>query len=118
MTADPSIVDAISEGLKVDACHLVGAAMVEVAPSRRNDRGWPIWMVAARIEGPEFTGHEVGIWATHDAARIGPIFAINETARDLTSWGEAAMPGSQADRNMRLMDTYPEAAVAERAARQ
>lgn len=112
------ITDAISEAMKVDSARLAGAKMVEVAPERRNHRGWPFHIVAARLEGLEFTGTEIGIWATGsgpEANQIGPIHALNDVAREYSDWGEAAKPGSKADQMMDALAQIPEAREAEQA---
>src|SRR5690606_28899656 len=92
--ADPEITANLAETLKVEATSLATPMIVDVALARRNDRGWPVHIVAARLVGPEFTGGEVATWAIGGPTSYGPIFALNETARTYTPWGEAAQPGS------------------------
>jgi hypothetical protein len=115
--ANPDVAAALAEALKVQATSLGSSMLVEIPPARRNDRGWPTYIVAARLDGAEFTGDEVGTWAVGEAPDWGPIFALNETARAYSPWGEAAQPGSRADGIMRMLAEYPEAAEAGTAVR-
>ena len=113
--AAPELVARINQGVKVRGSHLVDALAVEVAFERRNDRGWPAFIVGARIAGPEFYDDAVGTWAIgHDA---GTVLALNETARSFTFWAEPARPGSFSDAIITVVVDYPEAHEVEAAVR-
>lgn len=90
------IVDSVSEGLTVPGSALSDAEFVTVPVERRNDRGWPAYFLGARIIGAEFTGDHIGVWAVAGDDAVGPSFAIDSVAREWSSWGEDAQPGSRA----------------------
>jgi hypothetical protein len=98
---DTLLASTIADGLD-SGRSLTGAKGIEVSPSRRNTRGWPELIVAGRIE-PE------GVIAAWAAARSGgPIIALNNPARGLSVWGEAAQPGSPMDQTRDRLWGYPE----------
>lgn len=103
------IVDSVSEGLKVPGSALSDAEITPVAVERRNDRGWPAYFLGARIIGAEFTGDHIGVWAVGGDDAVGPIFAIDSVAREWSSWGEAAQPGSRAMEVIERLAGYDEA---------
>jgi hypothetical protein len=83
------VLDAIFSGLKVSRSWLGGAVAVPVARRRRDRRGWPALVVAARIDGPRFKS-EIGLWATDErGARLAP---IGDVARSWSLWrGDSGM---------------------------
>jgi hypothetical protein len=112
---DPELLARISRGVKVRGTTLVDARAVEVAPERRNTRGWPAFIVGARLSGPEFEDDSVGTWAIgHDG---GTVFALNDDARAFTFWAEPARPGTFVDGLRSVVADYPEAREAEDAVR-
>jgi hypothetical protein len=108
------IIDTMTESIKVAGATLGGLTFVEVAERRRNGEGWPVYICAARLEGPEFTG-EVAAWAM--GADGGPVEALNDAACEYSPWGEAARPGSSAWKVREHIAGFPETAQAIDAAR-
>jgi len=107
-------VAAVAGGLKVSGTELIDAVELAVAPERRNDRGWPVAVLAARIVGHDFGEGKIGVWAIGGES-IGPIFALDSVAREWTSWGEAAQPGSRAMETVERLAGYPEVRAAREA---
>jgi hypothetical protein len=108
-------VASVAEGLKVRGAALADAFEVEIPPERRNDRGWPVAILAARIAGHDFDG-QVGAWAVGGDG-VGPIMALDSVAREWSSWGEAAQPGSKAMEVVERLAGYPETRTARDAVR-
>ena len=98
---DTTLTSTIANGL-VPGRSLAGTKGIEVSPARRNNRGWPEVIVAGRIE-PEGV---IAAWAV--ARSGGPIVALNNHARGLSVWGEAAQPGSPMDQTRDRLWGYPE----------
>jgi hypothetical protein len=113
--ARPEAVKAIAPGLKVSGARLENAVEIDVAEERRNDRGWPTSILAARIAGHDFDDRHVGAWAVGGDG-VGPIFAIDAVAREWSSWGEVAEPGSRAAEMIERLAGYPETRAARAAA--
>jgi len=95
-TPDPVVVSSIEQGLTMSgAGSLTGAKSLDVPPEFQNSAGWPEIFVAADIDGPGMEGSdEIAVWATSDG--YGPIWAIDEMAREFSDWGTGAQPGSEA----------------------
>jgi hypothetical protein len=91
-----AFVRGISEGLTVaGGGSLSDAAYVEVPRDLQNSQGWPKWLVGADIDGSGLEGDgDIGVWATD--VNNGPIWVVNQVAREFSEWGVAAQPGSPA----------------------
>lgn len=98
---DASLVSTIADGLRPGR-NLTEGKGIEVPPGRRNNRGWPELIVAGWIE-PDGV---IAAWAASQGG--GPIIALNDHARALSVWGEAAKPGSPMDQIKDRLWGYPE----------
>lgn len=92
----------IEHGLIGDDLALGPTVVVEVAPHRRNQDGWPSVMVGALVVGPDLPDGVVAVWAGGDAGE--PVLPAGGAATELWQRGEqSSLPG------------YPEAETARRA---
>lgn len=91
-TVDAEFVETIAEGLTVTGGgELENAQALPVPDDARAGEGWPTRVVAARIVGSGMDD-VIGVWAT--GANEGPIVPVDAVAREFSSWGAAAQPGS------------------------
>ncbi|WP_141014452.1 hypothetical protein [Nocardioides sambongensis] len=107
--APAATVAAISEGLYPGSrFKLTDAQMVETDPeNERNTSGFPTHIVAADIDG------NVATFAVDSGTAPGTILAINQTAQDATTWGDAIEPGSRMAEVVDLIATFDATAAAE-----
>lgn len=108
--ASPDLVNSISDGLTDTSAKLSNAQAVTVAETRRNERGFPEVVVAAKVPGSG-----VGSWSI-SADGSGPLMALNDVAQEVSEWGAAAAEGSPADQERDLWAVMPETAKAEECA--
>lgn len=108
--AGAALVKSISEGVTARGAKLTNAQAVAVAESRRNERGFPEVIVAAKV-----TGSGVGSWSI-SADGSGPLMALNEVAQKVSEWGAAAAEGSPADQERDLWAVLAETTKAEECA--
>ena len=106
---------AVSAGLQVPGTQLLDAVEVEIAEELRNKRGWPVAILAARIADLDSEGQDIGAWAVGPAG-AGPIYALDASARQWTSWGDVE-PGSRAAKLVERLAGYPETQAARDAVR-
>lgn len=92
------LVRAVEEGITVPGGgSLTDAKVVTVPQDQRSTTGWPVAILAANIAAKDGSWPKaLGSWAVNEAPSYGPIIALNPEARALTSWGDAATPGSKA----------------------
>jgi hypothetical protein len=109
--APKAVLEAIADAMRVNISVLSNAKAVEVVPKRRDDSGWPTYIVAARLVGYEFSGSEIGTWAT-GAEPVEPIVALSTTSRGHTDLGEAVPLTGNADEVAARLSGYPEATEA------
>jgi hypothetical protein len=108
-------VAAVSAGLQVPGTQLLDSVEVEIAEELRNKRGWPVAILAARIADLDSQGEDIGAWAIGPEG-AGPIFALDPSARQWTSWGDVE-PGSRAGKLVERLAGYPETQAARDAVR-
>ena len=113
--ARPEAIAAVSAGLQVPGTQLLDAVEVEIAEVLRNKRGWPVAILAARIADLDSDGQDIGAWPIGPEG-AAPIFALDPTARQWTSWGEVE-PGSRAAKLVERLAGYPETQTARDAVR-
>lgn len=79
--ASEALLETIAGGLAVDGATLASGFVVQ------SEQFEEVYMVAAEIDGPglEETG-DVGVWATNDPAGGGPVLAVDDTAKEQSSW--------------------------------
>jgi hypothetical protein len=109
--APKAVLEAIADAMKVNISVLSNAKAVEVVPQRRDASGWPTYIIAARLVGFEFSGSEIGTWAT-GAEPAEPIVALSTAARDHTRSSEAARLAVDTDEVAARLSGYPEATEA------
>jgi hypothetical protein len=97
------LVVTIQDGLVDDDMRLGAAVIVEVAPHRRDTKGWPEVMVGALVVAPDMPAGVPAVWATSEGG--GPILAVDGAAREYSTWAATAKGESR---------VYPEAEEARR----
>jgi hypothetical protein len=93
-------VAAIAEGLTTSGRGRLRSARAAVADKDEDFRGvkMTVYLVSADIQAPGLEGDgDIATWAVTrslDVAELGLILAVDSIAREFSTWGEAANPGS------------------------
>jgi hypothetical protein len=87
VTPDPTLVDAIAEGLTTD-----GEGTLRDAQAVRSDDFDNVWMVAAELDAPGLEADgDIGVWSVgggvESIADASGIFAVDGIAKEFSDWG-------------------------------